>query len=172
MTTAEVEAALGVLLGAEPAVARRAAAALADAGVLASGLLLPAALLAARSGRDLVGGIEALADGTPPPRTWSAYEQRAAADEVADDLTRQLDRLDPGGEVVRLEEGADAADAVAALLAGAGGLSGRVSGAAADLLHRLAERAGLRLDLTADDGEGTPPGATSTSAAHLGLPTA
>ena len=116
-TSPALERGVALLFGVEVPTARLAVDALVAHGRLADGIALQAELLAARKGTDASGAIVLLATGELPATEWSAYEERFAAEEVADDI--RLPPIPTTADTVRVG-GADAPSAtITALRRGA-----------------------------------------------------
>lgn len=81
-----VEHDLAVVLGVPPDRAPAVITALAAEGLLQHGIVVVAAVHAARSGIELADAARALASGTPLPQGVSDYELRTAAEEADADL--------------------------------------------------------------------------------------
>jgi predicted amidohydrolase YtcJ len=129
VTTAAVERAVAVLLGASEEDAAGAVAVLEGAGRLGDGIALVALVLAARRGTDAAGAVAELAEGRPLPDGWSDYEVRAAVEEVREDVAAALGG-GRTGEGIADVAGPDAATAavIAVVRDGAGAL--RLAGGA------------------------------------------
>jgi hypothetical protein len=120
-TSAAVERGVAILLGADPATARGAVAALQEAGALPDGVALHALLVASRTGTDLQGAIAAIAAEGRTGSGWSDYELRAAREEAAEEVAAALGA--PIGVVEVRLDGADAPEgAAAAVRAGRAGV--------------------------------------------------
>lgn len=88
-----VEHDLAVVLGVPPDRAPAVIAALAEAGLLQHGIVVVAAVLAARTGVELTDAARALGSGSPLPQGVSEYELRTAAEEAEADLDDLWDTL-------------------------------------------------------------------------------
>lgn len=93
-----VERDLAVVLGASREGAAVVVEALAAGGVLGHGVVVIAAVRAARTGVELTAAVAALAAGDPPPTDMSDYELRTAAEEAAADLDDLWRKGPPAGE--------------------------------------------------------------------------
>ena len=81
-----VERAVAEVLGATPAQATAVVDQLADAGLLAHGVVVMAAVAAARWGIELPDAVVAMAEGRAVPEGLSDYELRTAAEEGEADV--------------------------------------------------------------------------------------
>lgn len=97
-TTVGVQEQVARLLGASPEQAAAAVAHVNEDGLLAHGIALVAMVQATRKGTDAATALHALADGTEPPASWSAYEARVAAEEAAEDAAMRLRGLEASPE--------------------------------------------------------------------------
>lgn len=97
-TSPAVQRAVARLLGAPPQIADAAVANVAEAGLLGHGIALVVLVAAARRGTDAGGALAGLAEGGDPPRGWSVFEARAAAEEAQEEAHAVLGavRRDPG----------------------------------------------------------------------------
>lgn len=82
----QVERDLAEVLGAPSDRSAAVVDALARAGVLQHGVVVVAAVLAARTGVEVADAVRALAAGQAPPADMSDYELRTAAEEAEADL--------------------------------------------------------------------------------------